>query len=499
MTPILKTVRITAITVVFALACALGAEPGFLSVVDFGAVPNDGNDDLVAVQKCVAATTKAQKACFIPPGNYLFSGDLWLGSNAILFGEGEKSILTFSKGKIRALKNGNKHFYYTRNYNNERIAGKVERGVLEKAVQKGATSFSVKTDDEFGIGDWIFISNNRKDTWTILEKMSKGMDTPAHLNGSRDVLAKAQIAKITERAGDRITIDRKLDSGYVAGAVVGNHVGARNIRIHDLSIINHSEKGHAIVFEQPFNAQFRNLSIETTKGAGGIHLVHYAFRCVVEKCRIKNSGQYAINISNFSSENRVDGNDITFVEGGDCAILVMMYSKNNVVSNNTVDCLSKVPQNDGGIYIHATSFGNRVLNNDIKGATSAIGAFYGANNNVFKGNSGLNCNTGISLWYAGGNNVFEDNKFRFGDTRRPGKHNGVYVYCSQTSVVGRNLFSGKLDVGCLAGPKANCSIKNTKPNAYTMSLTGLGFEGGVSLDGNTFRSVTESFVEWKLE
>jgi hypothetical protein len=497
--PILKTVRIAAITGVFTLACALSAEPGFLSVTDFGAVPNDGNDDLVAVQKCVEAATQARKACFIPEGKYLLAGDLWLGSNAVLFGEGDKSALTFPKGKIRALKNGNKHFYYTRNYNNERIAGKVNRGVLEKAVQKGGTSFSVKTEDEFKVGDWIFISNNRKDTWTILEKQSKGKDTAAHLNGSKDILAKAQIARVTEREGDRVTVDRELDSGYPAGAVVGNHVGARNIRIHDLSIVNHSEKGHAVVFEQPFNAQFRALTIRTTKGAGGIRLVHYAFRCVIEKCNITNSGQYAVTISNFSSENRVVGNQIVFIEGGDCAILIMMYSKDNLVSKNTVNCLSKVAQNEGGIYIHATSFDNQVLDNTIHGASSAIGAFYGANNNLFKGNSGLNPNTGISLWYAGGNNLFEENEFRFGDTRRPGQHKGVYVYCSQVSAVDRNRFSGKLDVGCMAGPKANCAIKNTKPNAYTIALTGLGFDGGISLDANTFKSTTKSFVERKLE
>ncbi|MBT4816438.1 MAG: right-handed parallel beta-helix repeat-containing protein, partial [Lentisphaerae bacterium] len=375
----------------------------------------------------------------------------------------------------------------------------VKRGVLAEAVRKGDTSFLVENDDGFAVGDWIFISNNRKDTWTILEKKSKGQDTPAHLNGSRDVLVKAQIARITEIEENRITIDRELDSDYVAEAVIGDHVGARNIRIHDLSIINHSGKGHAIVFEQPFNAHFRGLTIETTEGAGGIRLVHYAFRCTIEKCDITNSGQYAITISNFSSENVVEGNDITFVEGGDCAILVMMYSKNNVVSENSVDCLSTAAKNDGGIYIHATSFGNRVLNNEIKGASSAIGAFYGANNNVFKGNTGSNPNTGISLWYAGGSNVFEDNDFRFGDTRRPGRHIGVYAYCSQTSVVEENLFSGKLDVGCLAGPKANCSIKNTKPNAYTITSTGLGFEGGISLNRNTFKSVTETFAEYRLE
>ncbi|MBT4820485.1 MAG: hypothetical protein HON70_32555, partial [Lentisphaerae bacterium] len=123
--PILNTMRVAISTGIFVLTGALVAEPEFLSVADFGAVPNDGNDDLAAVQKCLEVATGAQKACLVPEGNYLFSGDLWLGSNAILFGEGKKSVLTFSKGKIRALKNGSRHFYYTRNYNNERIAGKV--------------------------------------------------------------------------------------------------------------------------------------------------------------------------------------------------------------------------------------------------------------------------------------------------------------------------------------------------------------------------------------
>jgi parallel beta helix pectate lyase-like protein len=495
----LKIKRIIFVTGVLALA-ALGvnAENKSLSVTDFGAVPNDGKDDLAAIQKCVNAAGKTGKTCFIPKGNYNLSKSLWLGTNATLFGEGKKSILTFSKGAIQALKNGNKGFYYTGNYNNEIIGGKRKRGTLEKAVSKGSKTFSIKTKDAFKKGDWIFINNNRKDTWVILEKKSKGQDTHAYLNGSKDVLVKGQVAKITAVKANQITIDRELDSGYAPGAIVGNHVGARNIYIHDLSIIKNSggKRAYAVTFEQPFNARFENLTIKATKGAGGIRLAHYAFRCLIKNCNITSSGSYAISILNFSSENKVLNNDVTFITGGDCAILIMMYCKQNLIANNKVNCLSKLRSHEGGIYIHTTSFENKVLNNKIKSASAGIGAYYGANNNLFKGNVVTNPNTGITIWYAGAGNVFSNNKFFFGKTIRPGNHTGIYSFCSQNSTIDNNKFSGDLNFGCNVGPKKNCSFKKIKFQKYFISWTGLGFKCDISLNKNSFRSTKSGFKEF---
>ena len=493
-------IKVTVVlSLMFIVGLALHAQSKYLSAKDFGAIPNDGKDDMAAIQKCIDAAAKLKKSCFIPEGKYIVNGDLWLASDAELFGEGKKTVLTFPKGMIRALKNGNKAFYYTGNYNNERIGGKVKRGILEKAVQKGAKSLFVKTKNDFKVGDWIFIFNNRKDTWTILEKLSEGQKTAEYLNGSKDVLAKAQIAQITAIKDNQITIDRKLDADYTSGAVIGNHVGARNIYIHDLNIINNSnaKRGYAILFEQPFNAKFKNLTIKSIRG--GICLLHYAFRNTVEKCNITISGNYAVNISNFSSENKVLDNDVTFVTGHDCAILVMMYSKKNLIANNRISCLSKLPKYEGGIYIHATSFENKVINNVTKGATASVGAYYGANNNLFKGNKGFNSKTGIIGWYAGDNNTFEDNKFFFGDTRRKGKHTGFYSHCSQGLKLINNSFTGKLDIGVLLSPKKNSSLKKIKFQKYLISWTGLGFKSNISLNKNSFRSTKTNFTEFKFE
>lgn len=493
-------IKVTAVlSLIFIVGLALHAQSKYLSVKDFGAIPNDEKDDLTAIQKCIDAAAKLKKACFIPEGKYIVNGDLWLASNAELFGEGKKTVLTFPKGMIRALKNGNKAFYYTGNYNNERIGGKVKRGTLEKAVQKGAKSLYIKTKANFKVGDWIFISNNRKDTWTILEKLSKGQKTDAYLNGSKDVLVKGQVAKITAVKANEITIDRELDSGYASGAVFGNHVGARNIYIHDFSINNNSnaKRGYAILFEQPFNAKFENLTIKSMKG--GICLLHYAFRNTIKKCNITNSGNYAIKIANFCAENKVLNNDVNFITGGDCAILVMMYSKKNMVANNRISCLSKLKNFEGGVYIHATSFENKVIDNISKGATTSIGAYYGANNNLFKGNKGFNSNTGITGWYAGDNNTFEDNKFFFGNTNRKQKHTGFYSHCSQGLKLINNSFTGKLDIGALLSPQKDSSFKKIKFQKYFVSWTGLGFKSNISLDKNIFRSSKSNFVEFKFE
>ena len=110
MTLVSRVRRSAAFGGLIALGLSLCAEAEFLSVADFGAVPNDESDDLGAIQACIEAATEAGKACFVPAGEYVLAGDLWLESDAVLFGEGRQSVLTFPKGKLRALKNGSRHF-----------------------------------------------------------------------------------------------------------------------------------------------------------------------------------------------------------------------------------------------------------------------------------------------------------------------------------------------------------------------------------------------------
>ena len=471
-----------------------------ISIKDFGAVPNDNKDDLAAIQKCIDSAAKRGVACYMPAGKYNLSGDLWLGSNSEVYGEGNKTELVFANGMIRALKNGSSNFYYTGHYNNEIVPGKFSKTVLVENAEKGNRVVQIHSSTDFSTGDWVYVYNNRKDTWTILEKLVKGKNTPAYLNGSKDVLVKGQVAKIIKIDGNKVTLDREIDSLYPAKSTFGKLTGSRNIYIHDFSIKNHNsaKRAYAILFEQPFNVRFERLKIEA-KG-GGICLLHYAFRCLIKDCDITNSANYSVKISNFCSENQVLNNNIKFVTGGDCSVLVMMYSKKNTIEGNKINCLSKLKNYEGGVFVHATSFENRVIRNTVTGGTACIGAYYGANNNIFRDNKGFKCNTGITAWYAGTRNTFENNKLFFSDNQRDNnKKVGFYTHCSGELELLDNTFSGKMDIGALLSPKKGSKLTRKKHQQYLVVWTGLGFKSNLMMNKNTFRSSKTNFKEFLFE
>jgi len=91
------------------------ADSESISVLKFGAAPNDGKTDRQAIQACIVAATKENKTCFIPAGEYAIDGDLWVQTNTKVKGQGDKTVLNFSKGFLRSLKNGSKKFSYARN------------------------------------------------------------------------------------------------------------------------------------------------------------------------------------------------------------------------------------------------------------------------------------------------------------------------------------------------------------------------------------------------
>lgn len=69
------------------------AAPTVVAVTDFGAIPNDGLDDLAAFQAAIALLPASGGEVFIPAGTYELSASLVLGDSIILQGASSDSVL----------------------------------------------------------------------------------------------------------------------------------------------------------------------------------------------------------------------------------------------------------------------------------------------------------------------------------------------------------------------------------------------------------------------
>lgn len=61
---------------------------GYLSVTDYGAVPDDNTNDFVAFNNCITAAVNAHVGMYIPKGRYIINGVLTLKSNLTIQGSG---------------------------------------------------------------------------------------------------------------------------------------------------------------------------------------------------------------------------------------------------------------------------------------------------------------------------------------------------------------------------------------------------------------------------
>jgi len=398
----------------------------------FTVVQNTGND-LVAIQKAIDEATANGGIAYVPAGEYQLDGDLWLKTNSILRGAGDTTILRFSKGRIRSLKNGSKEFWYTNNYNNE-VVPKDIKTVVSTDAPRGAMQFIVDVASQFHQGDWIYSDNNIKDTWTILEDQKRNN----MWNDPNTPFARGEIFQIVKVQNNILELDRPSHFEYKKGATIHQHLGARNFEISSLQIINPDE-ANPLLFEQPMNARFINL---TVKAKGGILLTHRAYNNLIENCHFITNGWRGVTVENFSAKNRVINNHIDYVTGGDCSLLVMLSSYDNTVAYNHITHIGKNhrTRDEAGIYIHATTYNNVVHHNVIDGTLEAIGSFYSARDNVFFDNIGINVRIGIMSYYAR-NNTYINNHFEI-VPKAPVEAVGALVYASYGNLFLRNDFNG---------------------------------------------------------
>lgn len=412
-----------------------------LNVKSFGA-SEELADNTGAFQKCLSAAVEKGCVCYVPKGTYSFSQDLFLPSGSSLIGEGEASKLVFNKGGIRGYKNGSPNFYYTNNYNNE-VVPKEKYTQLKQIVNKGGARIEVVDSGLFKVGDDIIMFNNRLDSWTILEDKTQS----AKWTGVQgDDFAKGGSFKIKSIQGNTLFLDAKIPFDLPVKSKVALRSGISNVAIKKLGIVRKTD-GYALLLEQPLKVAISQLTI---KGYGGILLSHYASKCLIEDNNIDSERGYAICVENFSSENAVLRNKVVFRrtnsdKGGDCAIILLMGAYNNQVGYNDVENIGGRNRDFGGIFAHALSFSNQIINNHIVGAAEGIGTYYGAFNNVFKKNVAGKVRFGIVSYYSR-SNVYRDNKLEISYMGKEYSY-GILDYGTLSNTYETNILSGKMTFG----------------------------------------------------
>lgn len=458
-----------------------------VSVRKYGAAGNGTQNDMDAIQKCLDECKASGKICYVPAGTYLVKGDLWLGENSRITGDGNKSKLVFQQGSLRTEKAGKRDFYYTNNYNNEVISGDVFTLTTKKA-NAGASTLNVEKTALFKPGQLIRTFNNRADSWAILEdSKQQGKWNKA------DGFARSEIFTVKAVNDGAITLDRPLKFPLDQGAKIRPHVGASNVEVSSLSIDNQTDgrkdDRYAILFEQPDRVTIKNVIL--TSKCGGINLTNTPYKCAITDCNITVQYGRAILVENFAYANVVARNTINYTTGGDGAIMVLMSSGNNKVFGNKVYGHGNGENNECGIAVHALSYDNEVYNNYIEGTAEGLGAYYGAFDNSIHDNTTKSVKVGFISFNARENEVF-NNTFNIASDRK-GDKIGALLFSSMQTNIKNNKISGNF----VYGSKLQASnsivltgndIRSSNPQAYAFGVKVVSAESGINILKNTISS-----------
>lgn len=459
-----------------------------VNITQFGAVGDGARDNTAAIQKCLDYCKTNGKGCYIPSGNFLVTGDLWLMDNSRLIGGGNKSKLIFTKGMLRSEKGGSRDFYYTNNYNNEVSTDKAF--ALTSAIAgPGALSLTVDNASRFKPGQLIYIFNNKLDSWTILEDQSQitRWNDP-------NAFARSEIFTVKSVSGSSIKLDRALKFNYNKGAKVSHQIGAVNIEIGNLSIENQlpsqKETQYAILLEQPNQANIHGVTIRSF--CGGINLTGHPYKCIIKDCDIATvKDGRGIIVENFGSQNSIIHNNLNYNTGGDAALIVLMGSGENKIVNNSVTGHGQAEKNECGIAVHAQCYNNQVYGNILNGTAEGLGVYYGAFSNNIHDNTANNVSTGFVSFYARDNQI-TNNVFNVVSNRK-GNKVGILLFGSNGTTVKGNKVTGNLLYGMqIQGGKGvsmvQNQIRNNSAQAFAFGVKVINVGTDINISNNTIVS-----------
>jgi parallel beta-helix repeat protein len=282
-------------------------------------------------------------------------------------------------------------------------------------------------------------------------------------------MARKELFIVKSTKGNTLVLDRPLKFSYKQGAIAGSQAGEHDITISDLALRN-AVAPYAVMFEQPRMVIIRNLDIDAN---GGIMLSHMAYRCRILNCNIRAAKGRAILVENFSAENVISNNTVDYTTGGDAAIMILMSSYNNTIAGNKVTGHGNKGADEGGIFIHALCYGNKVYDNIITGTSEGIGTYYGAMENKFYNNSIKDVRVGIMSYYAR-NNAFYKNDIVV-QTRRTGNPVGALIFSSAGISLTGNTISGNILFGVQLQASNACqvsdnNIQGASPDKYSFGI-----------------------------
>ena len=288
----------------------------------YNAVPNDGQDDRVAIQNAINdAYAAGGGAVFLPAGTYdiqsrtATDGALQLKSGVVLRGEGaDRTQVRFDLSAYTEDVAGFKVLAY--NYS--------AFTPVTGGFTKGSTSITVSDPSLFSVGDYAEIE---------MENDSRISNEDWALN------AVGEVVKIVGVSGNTLTLEKPLNYGYDA---------ARNPQIRRMAVVENagiermyltrldSGPGQLIFFYNVANVWVRE--VESDKVLNSHVYVHAAYQCEVRDSYIHDAwgfgsgGQgYGVNLVKHATNCLVENNIFRYLRH---PMIVQVGASGNVFSYN---------------------------------------------------------------------------------------------------------------------------------------------------------------------
>lgn len=209
-----------------------------LSIIDFGAIPNDGKDDYDAITKTIAEAKKQGKAVYVPAGNFTLSKILKVDSVAINGESQADAILTSTdpnngsidlSGTSPALRQLT-HTYQTTGTRD----GKNEKNNI---TVRGATNFIIDhvTVNKSSTAGIFVMAQANQGTITNNIVQDTGADGIHTTDGSSNItIANNQINRTHDDMIAVVSYDKDIDNT------------GKLLPVHDIKILNNSVNGSTL-------------------------------------------------------------------------------------------------------------------------------------------------------------------------------------------------------------------------------------------------------------